>query len=78
MGCSPWGHKESGTTERLTFTYSLTNLLQIQRASPFVEVSKCRNPETDLFSSSMPPSPSVGASVIKDQKKNTFIKFIWK
>ena len=20
MGCSPWGHKESGTTERLTLT----------------------------------------------------------
>ena len=24
MGCSPWGCKESGTTERLTFTYLLT------------------------------------------------------
>ena len=21
VGCSPWGHKESGTTERLTLTY---------------------------------------------------------
>ena len=21
MGCSPWGYKESGTTERLTLTY---------------------------------------------------------
>ena len=24
MGCSPWGCKESGTTERLTLTYLLT------------------------------------------------------
>ena len=24
MGCSPWGHKESDTTERLHFNYSLT------------------------------------------------------
>ena len=23
MGCSPWGHKESGTTERLHFQFSL-------------------------------------------------------
>ena len=23
MGCSPWGHKESGMTERLTLTYSV-------------------------------------------------------
>ena len=26
MGCSPWGCKESGTTERLTLTYLLTYL----------------------------------------------------
>ena len=25
MGCSPWGHKESGTTERLTLTYLLVD-----------------------------------------------------
>ena len=24
MGCSPWGCKDSGTTERLTITYLLT------------------------------------------------------
>ena len=23
VGCSPWGHKESGMTERLTLTYLL-------------------------------------------------------
>ena len=26
MGCSPWGHKESGTTGRLTLTYLLLRL----------------------------------------------------
>ena len=26
MGCSPWGRKESGTTEQLTFNYLLTLL----------------------------------------------------
>ena len=27
MGCSPWGRKESGMTERLTLTYLLTLFL---------------------------------------------------
>ena len=25
MGCSPWGHKESGTTEQLTHTHTHTH-----------------------------------------------------
>ena len=29
VGCSPWGHKESGTTERLTLTYLLTLICSI-------------------------------------------------
>ena len=29
VGCSPWGHKESGTTERLTLTYTQESIGQI-------------------------------------------------
>ena len=28
VGCNPWARKESGTTERLTFTYLLTYLIK--------------------------------------------------
>ena len=29
VGCSPWGHKESDTTERLSVSHSLTHLVQM-------------------------------------------------
>ena len=36
MGCSPWGHKESGTTGRLTLTYLDTS----RERFPVSEVSR--------------------------------------
>ena len=41
MGCSPWGHKESGTTERLTLTYFLTHHLRGFPAGSVVKESAC-------------------------------------
>ena len=32
MGCSPWGRKESGTTERLTLTYLGSSVHDISQA----------------------------------------------
>ena len=33
MGCSPWGRKESGTTERLTLTYLYLSTRQVFKPS---------------------------------------------
>ena len=38
MGCSPWGRKESGMTERLTLTYLLSHIGL--RASPVAQLVK--------------------------------------
>ena len=42
MGCSPWGHKESGTTERLTLPYLLRN------PGPWAESDRLKAPEAVL------------------------------
>ena len=39
MGCSPWGRKVSGTTERLTLTYLLINRYRDMRGKSPDELS---------------------------------------
>ena len=41
VGCSPWGRKELGTTERLTLTYFLTHHLRGFPAGSVVKESAC-------------------------------------
>ena len=48
VGCSPWGHKESGTTERLTLTYLLKQLCLCLSAPGSVSQS-CKTQETYLY-----------------------------
>ena len=42
VGCNPWGHKESGTTERLTLPYLLRN------PGPWAESDRLKAPEAVL------------------------------
>ena len=45
MGCSPWGYKESGTTEQLTLTYmSLSSLVaQLVKNLPAMQEPRVRS-----------------------------------
>ena len=48
MGFSPWGHKESSTTERLTLTYFLTYQM-FQELTPMLHVLPTRRREGTLL-----------------------------
>ena len=62
MDCSPWGCKESGTTERLTLTYmSLSSLMvQLVKNLPAMQETRVRSPgQEDLLEKEMATHSSI-------------------
>ena len=48
MGYSPWGHKESDTTERLTHTHTHTHTHQREKHAPLLRASVTKPHEVQI------------------------------